>query len=192
MAVCLLRTSSANLGAMSASSLLAVTVVGTDRPGIVAAISRVLYELGCNLEDATSTILRGHFSMMLVVQPPDGADPAEVDAQLRAAAEPLGLLVSARPVVDAHGETPAPTHMVSVYGADRPGIVFRVAETLAAHGSNITDLTSRLIGTEESPVYAVMMEVALPDPDGTAAALERLRAELDLDVSLRPLDADLL
>ncbi len=177
---------------MAPTTPLAVIVVGNDRPGIVAGISKVLYELGCNLEDATSTILRGHFSMMLVVRPPEGLEANEVDARLRAAGDELGLLVSARPVEDTEAETPAPTHMVSVYGADRPGIVFRVAEVLAASGSNITDLTSRLIGSDEQPVYAVMMEVALNDADRTSSALERLRDELDLDVSLRPLETDLL
>lgn len=177
---------------MGSPTPLAVTVVGNDRPGIVAAIAKVLYELGCNLEDATSTILRGHFSMMLVVRPPEGVDADAVDARLRAVGDELGLLVSARPVEDTHGQPPAPTHMISVYGADRPGIVFRVAEVLASSGSNITDLTSRLIGTQEQPVYAVMMEVALTDPDAAGRALGALRAELDLDVSLRPLDADLL
>lgn len=177
---------------MDPSGPLAVTVVGNDRPGIVAAISKALYELGCNLEDATSTILRGHFSMMLVVRPPEGVDAETVDERLRVTGAELGLIVSARPVEDMHTESPAPTHMVSVYGADRPGIVYRVAELLAASGSNITDLTSRLIGSDEQPVYAVMLEVALTDPGKTAESLEELRRDLDLDVSLRPLDADLL
>ena len=177
---------------MTRSAPLAVTVVGTDRPGIVAAVSRALFDVGCNLEDATSTILRGHFSMMLVVRPPEDVDASTVEERLRAAADPLGLLVSARPVEEATAHTAGPTHMVSVYGADRPGIVFRVADVLARGGSNITALTSRLIGSEDQPVYAVMMEVAVPDPEALARALEELRDELELDVSLRPLDADLL
>ena len=177
---------------MTPSNALAVTVVGADRPGIVAAITRALFELGCNLEDATSTILQGHFSMMLVVKPPEGVAVEEVDRRLQAAGKPLGLVVAARPVADAHSQSPVPSHMVSVYGSDRPGIVFRVAEVLAENGANITDLTSRLIGTEEQPVYAVMMEVAVPDPETTTTALEQLRGELGLDVSLRPLEADLL
>ena len=181
-----------NLASMTSSGFLAVTVVGNDRPGIVAAITKVLFDLGCNLEDATSTILRGHFSMMLVVRAPEGVEPGEVDERLRAVGSELDLIVSARPVDDAHAVSPIPTHMVSVYGADRPGIIYRVAEALASGGSNITDLTSRLIGTDEQPVYAVMMEVALIDADRTAADLEELRNELGLDVSLRPLDADLL
>jgi glycine cleavage system transcriptional repressor len=171
---------------------LAVTVVGNDRPGIVAAITKVLYELGCNLEDATSTILRGHFSMMLVVRPPDGTDVAMVDERLRQAGEELGLLVAARPIDEADPQPPTPTHMVSVYGADRPGIVHRVAEVLARNGSNITDLTSRLIGSEEQPVYAVMMEVSFADGDAAQAELDKLREELGLDVSVHPLETDFL
>ena len=45
---------------------VAVTVVGNDRPGIVAGVTEVLFEQGCNLEDTSMTILRGHFTMMLV------------------------------------------------------------------------------------------------------------------------------
>jgi predicted amino acid-binding ACT domain protein len=45
----------------------AVSVFGRDRPGIVAAVTRVLADAGCNLEDTSMTILRGHFAMMLVI-----------------------------------------------------------------------------------------------------------------------------
>lgn len=177
---------------MTSPAPVAVTVVGNDRPGIVASVTQALYELGCNLEDATSTILRGHFSMMLVVRPPEGTDAGLIDERLQGVGQTLGLVVSARPVEEAEARTVQPTHMVSVYGADRPGIVFRVAEALAGGGSNITDLTSRLIGSDEQPVYAVMMEVAVTDENATADALDRLREELGLDVSLRPLETDLL
>ena len=36
-------------------------------PGIVAAVSRVLFDLGCNVEDSSMTLLRGNFAMMLVL-----------------------------------------------------------------------------------------------------------------------------
>ncbi len=176
-------------------SPVAVTVVGNDRPGIVAAVTRGLYELGCNLEDATSTILRGHFSMMLVVRPPEGTDAAAIDERLRDIGDPLGLIVSARPVDEADLAPVEPTHMVSVYGADRPGIVFRVAQVLAEGGSNITDLTSRLVedrGTEQGPpVYAVMLEVAFPEGSDPHPRID-LHGDLDVEVSIRPLETDVL
>ena len=173
------------------SNLVAVTVVGTDRPGIVAAIAKVLYERGCNLEDVTSTILRGHFSMMLVVQIPDDADPADLESELTAAGSDLGLIVTVRSLDEASTTVAQPTHMLSVYGADRPGIVFKVAQALADKGANITDLTSRVIGESDSPVYALMLEVAL-DSETQADAALALRAELDVDMTLHAVDADVL
>ena len=173
------------------ASLVAVTVVGIDRPGIVSTISKVLYERGCNLEDVSSTILRGHFSMMLLVHVPDPVEAGTLEGDLAAAGRGLGLTVTVRPVEETTSEVPFPTHMVSVYGADKPGIVFKVADKLAAAGANITDLTSRVIGEGSAPVYAVMLEVAFPegtDPDSVLS----LREELDLDVSVNPVEADLL
>lgn len=173
------------------SHLVAVTVVGVDRPGIVAAITKVLFDRGCNLEDVSSTILRGHFSMMLVVDTPPSIEPADLESDLEASGRDLGLIVTVRPVEEASSVVPEPTHMVSVYGADKPGIVFKVAETLAAVGANITDLTSRVIGDDGSPVYAVMLEVVLP-PGTDPETLLSLREELNVDVSVHPVDADVL
>ena len=49
----------------------AVTAIGRDRPGIVAAISGALLELEGNVEDSQMSILRGHFAVMLIVRLPD-------------------------------------------------------------------------------------------------------------------------
>lgn len=173
------------------SNLVAVTVVGVDRPGIVAAITKVLYERGCNLEDVSSTILRGHFSMMLVVEAPVVLSPSDLESELELAGSALGLIVTVRHVEAAASDVVTPTHMVSVYGADKPGIVLKVAEALAGAGANITDLTSRVIGEPSSPVYAVMLEVVFPagaDP----YAIVALREELDVDVSVHPVETDIL
>ena len=174
------------------ANLVAVTVIGKDRPGIVAGVTRALYDVGCNLEDVSSTILRGHFSMMLVVRAPAGVDHAALEERLAPAAEELGLIVTVRPVEEAALEVSAPSHMVSVYGADKPGIVYRVAEVLARLGVNITDLTSRVIGSAEHPVYALMLEVSAANPDDAERELEALRSELGVEVSVHPLDSDLL
>src|SRR6478736_6245787 len=49
------------------SNTLAVTVLGHDRPGIIATATSALADLGGNLEDSSMTLLRGHFAMTLVV-----------------------------------------------------------------------------------------------------------------------------
>ncbi|MFP5353234.1 MAG: glycine cleavage system protein R [Actinomycetota bacterium] len=175
---------------MSDRNLVAVTVVGNDRPGIVAGVTRLLYESGCNLEDASSTILRGHFSMMLIVSAPGELSAPELEAKLATVAEELALSITARSVDEAVLQVDTATHMVSVYGADQPGIVYRVAAELASSGINITALSSRVIGSESQPVYALMLEVVADDE--LEARLDRLRAELGMDVSVHPIGPDVL
>jgi glycine cleavage system transcriptional repressor len=177
---------------MTTSNLVSVTVIGDDRPGIVGAVTRVLFDEGCNLEDVSSTILRGHFSMMLIVRTPEGLEAAALEERMGAKVADLGLVVTVRPLSEAPLHVPPPTHMVSVYGADRPGIVFRVADTLAHGGVNITDLTSRVIGPEEAPVYALMIEVVAPEEQQMREALRGVSEELSIDVSVRALEVDVL
>ena len=175
---------------MTEGPLLAVTAIGNDRPGIVAAVTKVLYDHGCNLEDATSTILRGHFAITLVVRGGEGGSDA-LEADLGPVAEDLGLVVTVRPVEEAATGVVEPTHVVSVYGGDRPGIVYRVSEALAGTGANVTALSSRVIGSDR-PVYALLMEVAAGSEEELTSALASLREELDVDVSVHPMRSDVL
>ncbi len=174
-------------------SAIAITVIGTDRPSIVAAITRGLFDVGCNLEDVSSTILRGHFSMTMIAHCPDDIDPGAIEDRLSAVATELGVVVAARPVEDTDSYVAPPTHMISVYGSDKPGIVFRVADALAQRGLNITDLNSRLIGGDADPVYVLQVEVHAPgDVVDLEGILTPLREELGVDLSVRAIQADVL
>lgn len=175
---------------MDTQGLAVITVVGDDRPGIVASVSKALFDAGCNLEDVTSTILRGHFSMMLMVRSPESVE--DLGSKIEPALAVQGLSVTVRAVEETTVDVVPPTHMVSVYGSDKPGIVYRVADALATAGANVTDLTSRVIGDAASPVYALMIEVAVPPGKDAAALLEDVRSELEVDLSVHPIEADLL
>jgi glycine cleavage system transcriptional repressor len=166
---------------------LAVTAIGADRPGIIARVTRVLLEHGGNLEDSTMTILRGHFAIMLLVR--TDADPVALESELADATADLGLVVTVRPVGEGAQSAPA-THVLSVYGSDRPGIVHAVTQVLADRAVNVTDLETRVLGGEK-PVYAMMLEVALPPgdtEDALAAAVSR--GAPDVEVSIHPLDVE--
>lgn len=177
---------------MTESKLAAVTVVGTDQKGIVAGVAKALYDVGCNLEDASSAILRGHFTMTLIVGVPGEMTAETLEYVLQPVAAQHSLVVTVRPVEEVHARPIEPTHMVSVYGADKPGIVYRVADALARLGANITDLTSRVIEGGDRPVYALMMEAAVDDPGAVTSALDALREELNLEVSINALDTSVL
>ena len=170
--------------------VLAVTAIGADRPGIIARVTKVLLEHGGNLEDSSMTILGGQFAIMLLVT--SDSPPAALEHALQEATADLGLVVTVRPTgAGAQGHV-EPTHVVSVYGADRPGIVHAVAAGLAERGCNVTDLLTRVL-PGATPVYTLQLEVALPpgqDPGELVAALRAEPALAGVEVSVGPRDAD--
>jgi glycine cleavage system transcriptional repressor len=164
---------------------VALTAVGADQPGIVAALTGVLMDLGCNLEDSTMSILRGQFAVLLVVAVPDDTGAEAVETALAPVADRLGLMVVVRAVprhpgsadggsevaADAEAAADSPVYAFSVHGADRPGIVHRAAEALAEAGGNIIDLSTRLVGADAEPVYVLTLTVGFePGTDAEAAA----------------------
>lgn len=174
---------------------VAVTAVGADRPGIAAAVTKVVYEHGGNIEDSRMAILGGHFSMMLIVTLPDAGDAAKLERALGGPAAEKDLIVAVRPVASSSPEhAEGEEYVVSVYGADKPGIVYRVSEALAAHAVNITDLATRVVEGDPS-VYVMLMEVVVPlgaDPAVVDADLKMLSGELEVDISFHPLEAETL
>lgn len=178
-------------------SALAVTAIGADRPGIVAAVTGVLLQEGCNLEDTAMSILRGQFAMVLVVAVPDGLDPAGLERAIteRTTGEGFDLVLAVRPLHDTHeSAAPLDTWTASVHGADQPGIVHAVAQELAALGVNILDLTTR-VAESTPPLYSMVLEVAFPPgvgEDDVQGALDRVAADLDVTCTLHRSDADVL
>jgi glycine cleavage system transcriptional repressor len=171
-------------------SEFAVTAIGADRPGIVAAVSTVLRDRGANVEDSAMTILGGHFAIVMLVEGDDTADGLQ--AALDDATADLGLTVHVTPATGGHA-SPDPTHLLSVYGPDRTGILAGVTAALAEAQANITDLETRLLGADgDAPVYAMVIELVAPDggADAIAAAVAAACEELGVDHTLRAIEAE--
>ena len=170
--------------------IVAVTVLGDDRPGIVADLTTALAGLGGNLEDSTMTLLRGHFAMVVLVRTTHSA--AEVESALAPLTADGDLVVEARllPDHEVH-DRPGAAYTLRVHGADRPGIVAEITRVVAEHGGNIVDLGTRL----GRGLYILTAELALPasvTPAVLEAALASAAQRLGVEVHLSPVDDDLL
>ena len=135
------------------------------------------------------TRLRGTFAMTLVVEAVP--EPAELEEALGAVAAGLGVRISVVPVVEELSAPGGVPHVLTLHGADRPGIVSEVTSLLAQVGGNITEMTTRLSGE----LYALVCEVDLPpqrDSSVVAAEVSRVGERLGVQASLRPAEADLL
>jgi glycine cleavage system transcriptional repressor len=168
-------------------SHLAIAAIGPDKPGIVSAVSATLLQLRCNLEDISTSVLRGQFTMVVIAQAPDDVNANDLTSQL-ALLEQASLLVSVWAITDAVVAAEA-THMLTVYGPDTTGIVHAVSSTLASEGVNITDMVCRLHDGDPS-VYVVTTEVVVPDgvdPERVAVLIGAACAQMGLDCSFTPI-----
>ncbi|QSR32518.1 amino acid-binding protein [Nocardioides sp. S5] len=169
-------------------TLHAITVLGHDRPGIIAETTDRLAGLGLNLEDSTMTLLRGHFAMTLICAGDAGAEA--IESALAPLAADGSLTVTVREVpAEETASADGTSWILSVHGGDRPGIVSAVVAVIAGVGGNITDLTTRLAGD----LYLLVAEVDLP-ADADASAVERdlteVAADLGVGVTLRAAETD--
>jgi glycine cleavage system transcriptional repressor len=161
-------------------NLYILTFVSNDRPGIVAFVTKVLYDKGFNIKDSCSTRLSDVFSMILMVEHEENFDTAAVQSWFGELTPTVYRTEEAKT-----GETGDERFIISVYGADKPGIVYTIADILAQEGINIIDLQTRISG-----VYVMVLEISLPPdyPDGWIQKVKLAAQSIKTDITVRKLE----
>ncbi len=168
----------------------ALTIVGRDRAGIVSQVTKILFDLGCNIADSSCSILGGQFAMILLLAHPELTDRDSFGNAFQPL-EDSDLSVSLRvlkPGGEIRSNIDGDICMISVYGADQPGIVYRVAQVLGDKNVNITDLNTKLVGSEQRPVYVMVIEAVLPEgiaEEDVNSWLAPIRDDLQVDITVR-------
>ena len=71
-----------------------ITVLGSDCPGSVAAVSGALAEREANILDISQTILQGIFTMTMLVELGESAEFSELKGKLDDLSESLGVQIT--------------------------------------------------------------------------------------------------
>ncbi len=173
----------------------AVTVIGKDKPGIVAGVAKVLYEKGFSIEDSSSTLLKDQFSMIVIVSIYENMSIIELKKSFYKLRTDLNMSVSVRRIEpeeleELEHKKEGDTFMVSVYGSDKPGIVYGVSKAFADNNINIIDLRTRVTKSDK-PLYVMIMEISVPK-DITERQLNKLLGQtcqsLGVDYSARKVE----
>lgn len=142
------------------------------------------------------TVLRGQFSIALIVEASDIEDGAVIEHALESVAKELELVVVVRPVRDGQAGEEATSHIaVSIHGSDHPGIVARIADVIASHNGNVIDLETRVIDADAGATYVMLLTVGLPASASLEALTEALRqaaVHLGVTCAVSPVDTELL
>ncbi|RMH00674.1 MAG: amino acid-binding protein [Aquificota bacterium] len=160
-----------------------LSIFGKDKPGIVASLSRVLFELGLNLEDSSMTRLKGEFTIMLTLSSDDESLGAEdILKALKPVEKELGLFVVCKELKDLECQPVENLYRIVVFGKDKKGIVYSVSSLLASLGINISDLRTEKRG--DLYVMVIEGESAEDMYESLRAGLEALKESLGVDISL--------
>jgi glycine cleavage system transcriptional repressor len=163
-----------------------VTLVGRDRPGIVAQVADALFQGGCNLGEASMLRLGESFTIMLMVH--DGGSTETLHRLLQPVASALSLHLHVDPIEGGLHKHVQPDVRITVFGADRPGIVAQVTGALAEAGLNIVDLESDVAGSEDKPIYIMYIEgQALRGVPALELALKTVTGR-GIEAHLEPID----
>ena len=170
----------------------AIAAIGRDRPGIVADLSEFVYACGCNLEDASMTMLGNEFATLMLVSGVGANIATELTNGARKLEWERRLTVFIRPL-DADSPSPAAPDAESwtlvAEGVDKAGIVAGVSRCLADRGVLITDLRGRISPMPESgtPLYTLTLRMNVPpaiDPSELRAALGEVGTRLDVEIAV--------
>ncbi len=168
-----------------------MTAFGKDRSGIVAEITEIIYENGCNLEDTNMGRLADEFTLILLLTGQGDGLQDKLSRDCKRLEREKNIFVFIRPL-EYHQPVIASKnglHKIEVEGIDQTGIVYKVATLLAEKNINIETLKSKKKFSPNSGTAMYSMEIDAKIPDAVSVEdieenLEQLANELNVDISL--------
>ncbi len=164
-----------------------VSVLSSDKTGLVSAISGCLFDLGINLGSTNFTVLGSGAKFTAVCE----SDPEITKAGLEEMLESLPELANAEiQVVDFEfsGEAAANTeitHRITIQGGDHPGLVARLTEVFLEFDANIVRLNADRLNHDGQDQYLIQIAAWIPASreHGCLASISNTASSLQMQCS---------
>jgi len=169
-----------------------MTAFGKDRTGIVADVTRLLYENDCNLEDTTMSMLADEFTLSLLFssQQPDIEDI--LVRECRRLELDKGISAFIRQIKDTtrQNHSSYKTCTLHIEGLDQAGIVYKTSQFLAEHRLSIIQLESTANASPQSGAtfYSMTIDIQVPEDlpfDQLEENLSAVADELHVDITMQ-------
>ncbi|MCB1473477.1 MAG: amino acid-binding protein [Rhodobiaceae bacterium] len=166
-----------------------LTIVASDRPGLVDVLSSAVEAHGGNWLASSMARLGGEFAGIVEVDVPEAQRQAFEAALAGLSAQ--GIEVSVRSESQPQGgQAGGHAAHLMLSGVDHPGIVHNVSHVLAEHGVSIDELHTRVFMGSMSgeALFEAQAEMVLPDGFDAGSlheALEAIAGDLLVEISLK-------
>lgn len=168
-----------------------MTAFGKDRVGIVADVTRLLYENDCNLEDTTMSMLADEFTLSLLFSSQKVGIEEQLAKECRRLELEKGISAFVRPLPaqqkkESKGYKTCTLH---IEGLDQAGIVYKTSQFLADHHLNIIQLNSTASASPQSgaTIYHMDIHIQVPEEiplDQVEEELSAVADELHVEVMM--------
>lgn len=161
---------------------LIMTVLGTDRPGLVRSLAETVASHGGNWLESRMSRLAGQFAGIVRIECEDG----QVATLIEQLQHPeLNIQIVRESAGD---REPTQCIHVEVMGHDRPGIVRELTAAIAGAAGNVEELHTGLESAPMSgqPMFRAKGTISIPKSasiDTLIAAIETLGGDLTVDVT---------
>ena len=167
-----------------------LSLVGKDRPGIVARLSAGLCKNGCNLGDSSMARLGDNFVIMIAVQF-EGSQEAlsNIVSPLAGSMDLKQSLME----IDEGTHDIEPDVRINIYSDERMGIIEDVTGMLTESGLNILSLESNLGSNQPNNTYSIHIEGTVSE--GIAPlykVLDSLSDEKNIQSQLIPINSQVI
>jgi glycine cleavage system transcriptional repressor len=168
-----------------------MTAFGKDRVGIVADVTRLLYENDCNLEDTTMNLLADEFTLNLLFSSQQNNIEEQLSSDCRRLEIEKGITAYVRKLspVQSRVDKEYKTCNVHIEGLDQGGIVYKTSKFLAENNFNIIHLNSTAKASPQSGATMYLMDIQVEMAKGVSLEqiedeLNAMSDELQVDISL--------
>jgi glycine cleavage system transcriptional repressor len=168
-----------------------MTAFGKDRVGIVADVTRLLYENDCNLEDTTMNMLADEFTLNLLFSCQQSSVEEHLLKECRRLELEKGISAFVRPLTKPQKKVKKgyKACTLQIEGMDQAGIVYKTSQFLTDNGLNILHLNSTAKASPESGanIYSMVIHIEVPmetSLDQVEEGLSTMADELQVDINM--------
>jgi len=169
-----------------------MTAFGKDRTGIVADVTRLLYENECNLEDTIMSMLADEFTLNLLFFSNQPDIEETLTRECRRLELDKGISAFIRKIEDRTSTVHSgyKTCTLHIEGLDQAGIVYKTSQFLADRNLSIIQLDSTASASPQSgaTIYSMTIDIQVPEDlpfDQLEEELAAVADELHVDIAMQ-------
>jgi phosphoserine phosphatase len=165
-----------------------ISVIGEDRVGIVSKVTQFLFKKGFNIVDIEQSVIHSQFTMVLLIQPLHVRfQLSQLRTGLSRLAKELRMSITLTPLDEFKGlrlaETKKP-YILTILGADRPGVVATFSSALASHHCNIERI--KMIARGEFLAMEIWIDLRETNFSSLRTDLTEVAKKVGMDIIAQP------